>query len=109
MTRQTLQASFENTLDDLRRQIDDVDDALLKLLAERCGLVRRVQSLKRSHGIPEHSPRREQEIFDRAEESAYRLGLPGDGAVSVLRKAIRCSLLAAGVSVHDRSAGADDD
>jgi len=96
--KHALPALSEATLSDLRRQIDGVDEQLLGLLARRCGLVRRVQQLKRASGMPARNAGREREIFLRAGALARRLGMPDEGAVAVLRDVLRCSLLAAGVA-----------
>ncbi|HHE05524.1 MAG TPA: chloride transporter, partial [Epsilonproteobacteria bacterium] len=48
------------TLDDLREQIDSIDDTLLKLYNERMELVHPVGELKNTTGAPIYRPEREQ-------------------------------------------------
>lgn len=83
---------------ELRRRIDRLDERLLALIAERCELVKEVQDLKRANGLPVRSPVREAEMFERARSLAQRLRVPDEGAVAVLKAAMRCCLSAAGAT-----------
>jgi len=53
------------TLDDLRAQIDGIDDTLLKLYNRRMELVHKVGELKNTTGAPIYRPEREQAILNR--------------------------------------------
>jgi len=53
------------TLDDLRLQIDSIDNTLLKLYNERMELVHQVGELKNTTGAPIYRPEREQAILNR--------------------------------------------
>ncbi len=53
------------TLDDLRSNIDRIDDTLLKLLNERMEYVHSVGELKNTTGAPIYRPEREQAILNR--------------------------------------------
>jgi len=53
------------TLDDLRVQIDSIDDTLLKLYNERMELVHQVGEVKNTTGAPIYRPEREQSILNR--------------------------------------------
>lgn len=53
------------TLDDLRLQIDSIDNTLLKLYNERMELVHQVGELKNTTGSPIYRPEREQAILNR--------------------------------------------
>ena len=53
------------TLDDLRKEIDSLDDTLLKLYNERMELVHKVGELKNTTGAPIYRPEREQAILNR--------------------------------------------
>jgi len=50
-------------LDTLRRRIDEVDQALLGLLAQRARIVQQVGELKHQHGAPVYRPEREAQIY----------------------------------------------
>lgn len=54
-----------STLSDLRREIDDIDNALHDLLMRRASVVDRVKDLKQSHGGVIFRPGREAEILRR--------------------------------------------
>ena len=53
------------TLDELRVQIDDIDDTLLKLYNKRMELVHKVGEVKNTTGAPIYRPEREQAILNR--------------------------------------------
>jgi len=53
------------TLDDLRKEIDSIDDTLLKLYNERMELVHQVGEVKQTTGAPIYRPEREQSILNR--------------------------------------------
>lgn len=53
------------SLDNCRRQIDDLDEAILRLLNERAGLAVEVGRLKREAGLPIYAPSRESEVMER--------------------------------------------
>jgi chorismate mutase/prephenate dehydratase len=56
------------TLDELRAQIDRIDDTLLKLFNERMEFVHQVGELKNTTGAPIYRPERELEILTRLKE-----------------------------------------
>ncbi|MBQ0038278.1 MAG: chorismate synthase [Clostridiales bacterium] len=51
------------TLDDLRRRIDDTDEELVELLARRMELSRRVGDYKKANGLPVLDARREEQVL----------------------------------------------
>jgi chorismate mutase/prephenate dehydratase len=62
-------------LSDLRKEIDLIDDAILKLLIERMDVVDQVGNLKRANNSIIYHPDREKEIIDRlANQPTGRLG-----------------------------------
>jgi chorismate mutase len=52
-------------LDQLRREIDSVDQQILKLVHERVRLVMKVGEYKRERGMPVYDPSRERALLDR--------------------------------------------
>jgi len=56
------------TLDELRENIDRIDDTLLRLLNERMEYVHSVGELKNTTGAPIYRPEREQSILNRLKE-----------------------------------------
>lgn len=57
-------------LDALRRDIDSIDQQLLRLLHERVRLVMSVGEYKRERGIPVYDPARERALLDRLSKAA---------------------------------------
>ncbi len=73
------------TLDELRKEIDRVDDRLLDLYNERLKYVHEVGVLKNSTGASIYRPEREQEILDRLKQrNRERGGMLTDSAIDAL-------------------------
>ena len=70
------------TLDELRENIDRIDDTLLKLFNERMEYVHDVGTLKNTTGAPIYRPEREQAILDRLK--AQSDGKLTDSAIDAL-------------------------
>lgn len=68
-----------------RRSIDNIDAALVHLLAERFRHTQTVGVLKATHGLPPADPSREQEQIDRLRLLAKEAGLDPVFAESFLR------------------------
>src|SRR5204862_5573115 len=56
---------WPGSLDELRRQLDDLDDQIVDLLARRADVSRNVAQVKQREGGSVYAPAREAEIFDR--------------------------------------------
>jgi len=52
-------------LDDLRVEIDKIDDEIVKLLSKRMEFVKKIGDLKNSAGAPVYRPKREKDIINR--------------------------------------------
>jgi chorismate mutase/prephenate dehydrogenase len=79
-------------LTDLRDKLDAIDRELLRLVAERQGVVRLIGELKDRSGSPLRSFSQEREVLDRARQEAARLGLSEDLAADLLARLIEESL-----------------
>lgn len=55
----------DNTLDRLRKKIDDIDNQLIDILNERMSIIKKVGELKRSTRTAIYRPEREKSIIDR--------------------------------------------
>ncbi|MFY9532390.1 MAG: chorismate mutase [Candidatus Acidiferrales bacterium] len=55
------------TIEDWRRQIDEIDRKLLELFNERSRCAMQIGRLKRALGLPVYQPEREREILENAE------------------------------------------
>jgi len=73
------------TLDDIRVEIDSIDDKLLDIYNQRMALVHQVGVLKNSTGAPIYRPEREQEILDRLKSiNEQTNGMLTDKAINAL-------------------------
>ena len=79
-------------LEDLRRQLDGIDERIVQLIAERQATVRNISDLKRSSSVPLRDYGREREVLQRARTNAQKIGVSGDIAEEMLRILIRYSL-----------------
>ncbi|KMV69143.1 chorismate mutase [bacteria symbiont BFo1 of Frankliniella occidentalis] len=73
----------------LRDQIDEVDKALLDLLAKRLELVAEVGEVKSRYGLPIYVPEREATMLASRRAEAEKLGVPPDLIEDVLRRVMR--------------------
>ncbi len=78
------------SLDDLRKRIDDLDDAILQALDERARVVADVGREKRAAGLPTYDPSREQAILDRLAARAGRF--PPEAIRAVYREVMSACL-----------------
>lgn len=80
------------SLDDLRRRINEIDDRMIALVAERKHLSEEVARVKRSTGRATRDYQREREVIVAARDKAVALGVAPDVAEEILRILIRSSL-----------------
>lgn len=73
----------------LRDQIDEVDKALLDLLAKRLELVAEVGEVKSRYGLPIYVPEREASMLASRRKEAEALGVPPDLIEDILRRVMR--------------------
>lgn len=66
---------MDNTLEKLRRNIDTIDEHILRLLRERMRLVGKVGKIKKRKGLPFRDEKRFQEVLDKKLAMAERLTL----------------------------------
>lgn len=72
-------------LEELRSEIDQLDEKLIEVLAERFNVSRRVGELKRSNVLPPRDEEREQRQLRRVRDLAQAHGVPPELAGAVLR------------------------
>jgi chorismate mutase/prephenate dehydrogenase len=82
----------ETTLDDLRLRLNDIDQRLLALVAERQAVSREVARVKRETGRPTRDYQREREVILDARTAATELGVSPAVAETLMRLLIRSSL-----------------
>jgi chorismate mutase/prephenate dehydratase len=75
------------SIDELRRELDDVDSELLEAIQLRAELARQIGQLKQAAGQPIYDPQRETEVLRRATKSNHGL-LRGESVRRVFRELI---------------------
>jgi chorismate mutase len=78
---------MEDELELLRRQIDDVDERFVELLAERFRITRRVGHIKAERGLPAQDAEREAQIDAKVRRLAAEHELD-EGLVSDVLRAV---------------------
>ena len=76
------------TLDDLRKSIDNIDNAIVAMFAERFKVTNKVGHLKAAHQLPAKDPVREASQYKRVHELALQYGLDPEFAESYLSAVI---------------------
>jgi len=79
-------------LDELRKQLDELDQQLLQVIAARQATSREIARVKRDTGIPTRDYGREREVLLGARNYAQNIGVPPQVAETVMRLLIRSSL-----------------
>lgn len=75
-------------MSDVRVEIDRLDAALIKLIAERFGYVERAWEIKLVDNAPANVPWRNQQVVDKVRAQAEAEGLPPDLAEALWRQMI---------------------
>jgi chorismate mutase len=79
---------MNHDLNDLRRSLDNIDNALILLLAERFHVTQKVGEYKKANHLPPVDPAREKTQFARIRALADSAGLDPEFAASFLRLVI---------------------
>lgn len=64
------------TLQDLRKEIDGIDEALMELFAKRFVCSKEIADIKKETGMPVYDKAREEELFAYIEKLATKKGVP---------------------------------
>jgi chorismate mutase/prephenate dehydrogenase len=78
-------------LDQLREQIDSIDQQLVDLLARRRQVVQQVAEVKQRHDLPTHHPAREENLISARRAQATQVGLDPDYVEDLFRTVLRHS------------------
>jgi chorismate mutase / prephenate dehydrogenase len=84
-------ASDKTSLDELREQIDRLDQQLVEVLAQRQRVVQRVAEVKRQHDLPTFHPAREENLISARRAQAAQAGLDPDYVEDLFRTMMRHS------------------
>lgn len=82
-----------NPLAPIRTQIDQVDQQLIALLAQRLSLVAEVGKIKLEHGLPLYAPDRESAMINARRAEAEKQGVPPELIEDILRRVMRESYI----------------
>jgi chorismate mutase/prephenate dehydrogenase len=81
----------EQELENLRRQLDTIDQKIVSLLAKRQAEVERVVKLKKAHNIPVYHPAREENLISQLRNQGAEAGLNSDYIEELYRRILRQS------------------
>ncbi len=76
------------TLEELRKEIDSIDETILKLLSSRFQLTRKIGELKSLGEWPVQDLEREEQLFDRLNHLASELNVPSHLVLLIYRNII---------------------
>jgi len=71
-----------------RNEVDEIDAALVELIARRLRIVDAVSAAKAVRAQPVRDPGREREVLDRVESAAIDLGVPGELVRRIFRELV---------------------
>ncbi|MFV1970088.1 MAG: chorismate mutase [Acidimicrobiia bacterium] len=75
----------QDRIDELRQEIDEINQRLLALIAERQGVSVAIGALKVAHGLPLYSEEREAELLETFRQDAERLDIDPDYVEELMR------------------------
>jgi chorismate mutase/prephenate dehydrogenase len=78
-------------LEQLRRQIDRLDEQIVELLSRRHAVVQQVLALKKAAGLPIYHPAREEDLISQRRAQARQVGLDPDHVEELYRCIVRQS------------------
>ncbi len=84
-------SNFDDNLNALRDEIDDIDSQLVALLSKRLAVTAKVGELKSAEGMPIYAPEREANLIAKRREQASNVGLSADLIEDILRRLMRDS------------------
>ncbi len=86
--------SLPMELSDIRKQIDAIDDQILRLLNERADCVHEVGEIKRRGGLEIYAPEREEQVYRSLGEKNTGIGgrLPNEAVRAIYREVMSASL-----------------
>jgi len=93
----------EERIDELRGEIDRINQRLLALIAERQDVSIAIGALKASHGLPLYSEERESELLETFREDAVRMDIEPDYVEELMRVVLEHSRAAQRRNIRDKS------
>jgi chorismate mutase/prephenate dehydrogenase len=93
----------DERIDELRREIDRINQRLLTLIAERQDISVAIGALKSSHGLPLYSEEREAVLLETFRGDALRMDLDPDYVEELMRVVLEHSRAAQRRKIRDDS------
>ena len=93
----------EERIDELRKEIDQINQQLLALIAERQEVSVAIGALKSSHGLPLYSEEREAELLETFREDAIRMDIDPGYVEELMRVVLEHSRAAQRRKIIDES------
>jgi chorismate mutase/prephenate dehydrogenase len=93
----------EERIDELRGEIDLINQRLLMLIAQRQDVSVAIGALKASHGLPLYSERREAELLTAFRDDAVRMDIDPDYVEELMRVVLEHSRAAQRRKIRDDS------
>jgi chorismate mutase len=75
----------EMDLEELRREIRDIDHEIVELIARRTYVADTIAQVKAEHGLPTTDEQQEQEVMDRAGENAEQFDVDANLVKAIFR------------------------
>jgi chorismate mutase-like protein len=91
----------EERIDELRGEIDRINQRLLTLIAERQDVSVAIGALKASHGLPLYSEERESELLETFREDAVRMDIDPGYVEELIRVVLEHSRAAQRRNIRD--------
>jgi len=82
---------YQSDLDQLRHQIDTIDNQIVELLSQRRRTVEKVIQVKQQHDLPTFHPAREENLISARRKQAEQAGLDPDYVEDLFRTVMRHS------------------
>ncbi len=76
------------SLEDLRKKIDEVDNKVVKLLAERMRIVEQVGTEKKKLGLPIEDKEREKVVLGKVKSTAQSENISQEGIESIYKQIV---------------------
>jgi len=93
---------YLENLENLRRQIDEIDDELIRILAERMALTRKIGQFKKVNNISIYQPKRWNEILTRSHHLGRARLLSADFVSAFLKTIHEASIREQSAIIHEK-------
>lgn len=75
-----------NNIEECREELDRIDNEILRLLAKRIEMSKKIGQIKRVANLPIHQPDRENALLENIRNQAQELGLPEEYVLELYKQ-----------------------